>query len=146
MSGTPYMAGPFTLEVAGGEEACIDLNIPWRGTIAAIKFNHASGVDADCDFELYTKAEACPPTSSSSGSSLSSSAAAAPNRALFSVFGEKNYVAGTPFAEFNQSYPYVNQDSKASDPTRKLYLRIIATGTGVKVYELALEILTSQLG
>ena len=146
MSGTPYMAGPFALEVVGGEEACIDLNVPWRGTISAVKFNQASGVDADCDFELYTKAEACPPTSSSSGSSMSSSAAAAPNRALFSVFGEKSCTAGASFAEFNKSYSYVNQDSKASVPTRKLYLRIIATGTGVKVYELALEILTSPLG
>lgn len=146
MNGTPYMAGPFVLEVIGGEEACIDLNVPWRGTIGAIKLNHAGGVDADCDFELYTKAEACPPTSSSSGSSMSSSVAAAPNRALFSVFGEKSYTAGTSFAEFGKSYSYVNQDSKASDPTRRLYLRIIAAGTGVKVYELALEILTSQLG
>ena len=146
MNGTPYMAGPFVLEVIGGEEACVELRAPWRGTIAAIKFNNVGGADADCAFELYTKAEACPPTSSSSSSSMSSSVAASHNRSLFSVFGEKDYVAGTPFSEFNKSYPYVNQDSKASDQTRKLYLRVIATGTGVKVYELALEIFTSQLG
>ncbi len=146
MSGTPYLAGPFHLEVVGGEEACIELNAPWRGMIAAIKFNNVGGADADCAFELYTKSVACPPTSSSSGSSMSSAAPSSHDRTMYSVFGEKGYTAGTPFAEFNKSYPYVNQDSKASNPTRRLYVRVLATGTGMKVYELALEILTSQLG
>jgi hypothetical protein len=142
MSGTPYTAGPFSVDVVGGVERNIELNVPWRATIKAFVFNQVGGVAADCVFELYTKREVAAPTGSSSSSSQSPS----PDPAMYSVFGEKSFTAGTPLAEYDKTYPYVNQDSKATDPTRKLYLRILPADSGNKTYELALTMLTSQLG
>lgn len=140
-SGTPYMTGPFTLEVVGGEETCFELRVPWRATVKSLAFNQVGGIDANCTFELYVKSEACPPT----GSSESSSGQLPHDRSMYSVFGEKSFVAATPLAEYDTGYPYVNQDSKATDPTRKLYLRVLPAGTGAKVYEFSMNLLTSQL-
>jgi hypothetical protein len=130
--GTPYMAGPFTLDVVGGTEEIIELNIPWRATISSFSFTQDSGVAASCDFELYTLAAAA--------------VVAGGSDPAYSVFGEKAFITPTPLAEYDKGYPYVNQDSRATDPTRKLYLRIDPAGTGAKTYKLALSLITSQLG
>lgn len=141
MSGTPYMAGPFALACTGGEKINIEINVPWRAVVKAFKFTNVGGTDANCDVELFTKSEAAPPT----GSSESSSGELPFDPAMFSVFGAKTYTAGTPLTEYDKSYPYVNQDSKASNPTRKLYVQLTPSGAGDKVYELALELMTSML-
>jgi len=143
MQGTPYFAGPFTLECVGAEESCIVINVPWRATITGFAFNQVGGVAADCAFELYTKALACPPT----GSSESSSGALDHDKTMYSVFGERSFTAGTPLTEYDKSYPYVNQDEggSPSNPVRRLYVRILPAGTGAKIFELALQMLTSQL-
>jgi hypothetical protein len=139
--GTPYMSGPHTLEATGAEESCTAIRVPWRAIVRAFKFNQVAGVAANCAFELYTKSEACPPT----GSSESSSGQLPHDRSMYSVFGEKSFTASTPLAEYDKNYPYVNQDSKASNPTRLLYVRILPAGTGAKTYELALELEVSNL-
>jgi len=143
---TPYMAGPFTIVATGGESTCVELRVPHRGTIKAVKFNQLSGVEVACAFELFTLRAACPPGSDTGSSSSSASASLVNGRDMYSVCGQKSRLAATLFAEFETTYPYVNQDGTATVPHRRLFLEVIPEGTGVKEYEIALEIMSGVLG
>lgn len=141
---TPYTSGPHILEAEGGQEVCITIKAPHRGAIRTIKFDQVAGTEADCDFEVYTKAAACPPGSSQSSESLSE--ASEGPRSAYSIFGEKSRSSGSPFIETDKTYPFRNQDGTFSVPVRKLYVALRPDGSGAKQFALTLEMDTSPLG
>jgi len=154
----PYMSGPHQFEVEGGVEACFTIRAPHRGAVTQIKFNQLDGDVANCDFEVYTSRNAVSKVvqvelgsySNSSSSSFSSSSAGSnlPNNespASYSIFGEKTYIGGTPTHISDESHSFRNQDGTYSVPERKLYVRLLPSGTGPKTYTLTLEMLTSLL-
>lgn len=145
MSGTPYSSGPHVLVVNGGEEACIEIRTPHRGTVETIKFDQIDGILANAAFEVYTKNPCGAPSSSFSSVSVSEAGDGSIPASAYSIFGEKNYVAGTPFMETNKQYPFSNRDGSPTNPVRKLYVRVLSEGAGPCRYVLTMEMRTSQL-
>jgi len=139
---TPYTSGPHILQVTGGQEICLELRCPSRGTIRTLKFDQVAGDPANCDFEVYTKREVCPPGQSSE----SLSEAVQGPQSAYSVFGEKNFTAGTPLIEANVNYAYQNNDAGPTNRARKLYIRMNPAGSGAKEYAITFEVEVSPLG
>ena len=148
-----YTSGPHLLDVMGGQEHVIELRCPVRGSIRTIKFDQLDGAAADCEFEVYTKREAAPPTESSlwsssswaSGPSLGSSSLPAISSA-YSIFGKRDYTAGAPFIEADKEYPYQNNDNGPSNRLFRLYARVTPEGDGPKQYVLTFEMGVSPAG
>lgn len=137
--GTPYSAGPFEFSAPGGEETVVELRVPWRGIINTVRLNQVSGVEVDAAFRLYQSRCAANPGGSCGSEELPS------DPDSYSVFGEKERTANTPFAEFEKNYPFVNKDGTPSNPQRRLYLSIEPEGSGDKEWSLSMEIDTSNL-
>lgn len=127
--------GPLEFAAPAGEATVVELKVPHRGAINAIRLNQIDGGADDGNFRIFTKeAAALSAVGSSSSASLPGI-----DPDSYSVFGAKDITNGT-FAEYEKSYGYRNRDGTYSVPIRRLWLVLEHNGGGENQYSISMEI------
>lgn len=127
------------IEVDGGSEITLSLDVPARGVVHKLVVVQTEGSAAAFVVDLFNSWRPSPPDdAASSESSASASGSSAPEE-LYRVIPQQSAASGAAVAYYNDSgMPYTNVDhSKSSDLQPKLYLRIRPAGAGAMKFAAA---------
>lgn len=127
--------GPVSFEVTGGAANLLELKVPNRGTIRAIRLKQIGGTVAGSleIFDAQGAAEAVSePLGDAAVDSIGDAASHSVTGAL--AFADGAYVSG------EIELPYVNRDGTQTAAIRRLWARLSPGGAGAQVYELTMTI------
>ena len=133
---TPWMFGPHTFTVPGGTPSLVELKVPPRGRIRAIRLFQTDGSAVTATLQILQSLAAAKGKLDPADENY---LAFDGNPAVQSVFGSKS-VPTDGLEETDKAYDYQNQDSDQTTVTRRLWMVITPGGSGDKTYTLALMI------
>ena len=139
----PYSKAVAFIGVVSGEENCLVLPAPPRGTLVRLIVKQTEGALEGFEFDLYDREDACPGISQESCN---------PGDEAFDPDLHKIAptvvvaAAGAYYENFAQLTPYENKDSLCDGvhaaKRSQIYLAMEPAGSGDKVFEVAITVTT----
>lgn len=132
-----------SVPVNNGQVNCLAIGFPPEGSVKRVILKQVGGDLVDFKVTVYSAAKACNPETSSS---IGDPDGSGPDKAiadphLYIVFEEQQGTAGEMMQILDSvGKSFRNQDTTSwTVPTRKIYLQVTPTGTGVSTWDIAIS-------
>jgi hypothetical protein len=130
----PY--GPVQFEIVAGSDQLVELKVPHRATIQSINLNEVGGGTTGGSFEIY---DSEPAALYRLGSASASEVEGGEEEAHSITNGAITITAGA-YSARNLNIAYVNRDGTFTNPVRRLWMRVLLTGSGTKLFSLGMTL------